>query len=69
MKRRDYIKDDWKKYLLNDETSTFIDMLTKSNDATINVKSNQKLMIEFCNCLYSLFAPIMKEVKCNQKNC
>ena len=31
--------------LLNDEASTFNDMLSKSNDATIHVKNIQKLMI------------------------
>ena len=33
--------------LLNDETSTFNDMLSKSNDTTIEVKNIRKLMIEF----------------------
>ena len=33
--------------LPNDETSTFNDILSKSNDATIHVKNIQKLMIEF----------------------
>ena len=33
--------------LLNDETSTFSDMLSKSNDTTIHVKNIKKLMIEF----------------------
>ena len=54
MKRTDYIRDDWKNYLLNDETSTFIDMLTKSNDATINVKSNQKLNSAIVSIVFSL---------------
>ena len=48
--------------LLNDETSTFNDMLSKSNDATIHVKNIQKLMIEFYKYLYGLSAPIMKGV-------
>ena len=61
--------------LLNDETSTFNDMLSKSNDTTIHVKNFQKLMIEFYNYLYSLSVPIMKEVfakrllKYNLQNC
>ena len=33
--------------LLNDETSKFNDMLSKSNDTTIYVKNIQKLMTEF----------------------
>ena len=33
--------------LLNDETSKFNGMLSKSNDTTIHVKYIQKLMIEF----------------------
>ena len=48
--------------LLNDETSTFNDMLSKSNDTTIHVKNIQKLMIEFYKYLYGLLAPIMKGV-------
>ena len=48
--------------LPNDESSTFNDMLSKSNDATIHVKNIQKLMIEFYKYLYGLSAPIMKEV-------
>ena len=48
--------------LLNDETSTFNDMLPKSKDTTIHVKNIQKLMIEFNKYLYGLSAPIMKEV-------
>ena len=48
--------------LLNDENSTFNDMLSKSNDTTIPVKNIQKLMIEFYKYLYGLSAPIMKEV-------
>ena len=48
--------------LLNDETSTFNDMLSKSNDTIIHVKNIQKLMIEFYKYLYGLSAPIMKEV-------
>ena len=48
--------------LLNDENSTFNDMLSKSNDTTIPVKNIQKLMIELYKYLYGLSAPIMKEV-------
>ena len=61
--------------LLNDETSTFNDMLWKSNDTTIHVKNILKLMIEFYKYLYGLSAPIMKEVftkrilKHNLRNC
>ena len=35
------------KALLNDETSTFNDMLLESNNTNIHVKNIQKLMIEF----------------------
>ena len=49
--------------LLNDETSTFNDMLSKSNDTAVHVKNIQRLMIEFCKYLYGLWAPIMKEEK------
>ena len=61
--------------LVNDEISTFNEMLSKSNDTTINVKNIQKLKIEFYKYLYCLSAPIMKEVftkrlhKCNLRNC
>ena len=48
--------------LLNDETSTFDDMLSKINDTTIPVKNIQKLMIEFYKYLYGLSAPITKGV-------
>ena len=48
--------------LLNDETSTFNDILSKSNDTTIHVKNIQKLMIAFYKYLYGFSAPIMKEV-------
>ena len=48
--------------LLNNETSTFNDMLPKSNDTTIHVKNIQKSMIEFYKYLYGLSAPIMKEI-------
>ena len=48
--------------LLNCETSTFNNMLSKSNDTTIHVKNIQKLMIEFYKYLYGLSSPIMKEV-------
>ena len=40
--------------LLNDETSTFNHMLSKSDDTTIYVKSIQKLMIVFYKYLYGL---------------
>ena len=46
--------------LLNDETSTFNDMLLKSNDTTIHVKNIQKLIIELYKHLYGLSAHIMK---------
>ena len=61
--------------LLNDEASTFNDMLSKSNDTTVHIKNIQKLMIEFYKYLYGLSAPIMKEVftkrilKYNLRNC
>ena len=61
--------------LLNDETWTFNDMLSKSNDTTIHVKNIQKLMIEFYKYLYGLSTPIMKEgftkriLKYNLRNC
>ena len=61
--------------LLNDETSTFNDMLSKSNNITIHAKNIQKLMIEFYKYLYGLLAPIMKDVftkrtlKNNLRNC
>ena len=47
--------------LLNDETSTFNDMLSKSNHTNIHVKNIRKLMIEFYKYLYGLSAPIMKD--------
>ena len=47
--------------LLNYDTSTFNDMLSKSNDTNIHVKNIQKLMIEFYKNLYSLSASIMKK--------
>ena len=37
-------------------------MLSKSNDTTINVKNNQKLMIEFYKYLYGLSTSIMKKM-------
>ena len=43
--------------LLNDETSTFNDMLSKSNDTAVHVKNIQRLMIEFCKYLYGLWTP------------
>ena len=48
--------------LLNDETSTVNEMLSKSNNTTIHVKNIQKLMIEFYKYLYGLSTHIMKEV-------
>ena len=39
---------------LNDETLTFKDTLSKSNDTTVYVKNIQNLMIEFCKYLYGL---------------
>ena len=48
--------------LLNDETSTFNDMQSKSNDTNINIKNIQKLMIDVYNYLCGLSADIMKEV-------
>ena len=61
--------------LLNGETSTYNDMLSKSNDTTIHVKNIQKLMIEFYKYHYGLSAPIMEVVftkrllKYNLRNC
>ena len=46
--------------LLNDETSTFNDILSETNDTTIHVKNIQKLMIEFYKYLYGLSAPTIK---------
>ena len=48
--------------LLNDETLTFNDMLSKSNDTTFHAKKIQKLMIEFHKYPYGLSTPMMKEV-------
>ena len=45
--------------LINDETSTFNDMLSKSNDKTIYVKNIRKLMIDKYH--YGLSAPLIKE--------
>ena len=60
--------------LLNDETSTFNYIPSKSNDTTIHVKNIQKLINEFYKYLYDLSAPIMKVftkriLKCNLRNC
>ena len=61
--------------LLNDETLTFNEVLSKSNNTTIHVKNIQKLMIEFYKYLYGLSAPIIKEIftkrilKYNLRNC
>ena len=46
----------------NDETLTFNDLLSKSNDTTIHVKGIQRLMIEFYKYFYSLLATTMKEI-------
>ena len=60
---------------LNDETSTFNDMLSKSNVTTLHVKYIQKLKTEFHKYLYDLSTSIMKEIltkrilKHNLKNC
>ena len=48
--------------LLNDETLTFKDLLSKSSNTTFHAKIIQKLMIEFYKYLKGLSAPIMKEV-------
>ena len=48
--------------LLNGETSTFNDMLSRSNDTTIHVKNMQNLTIEFYKYLCALSALIMKEI-------
>ena len=48
--------------LLNDETSTFNDMLSESNDTTIHIENIPKLMIEFYEYLYGLSTPVMEEV-------
>ena len=61
--------------LLNDETSIFKDMLSKSENTDIHVKNIRKLMIELYKYLYGLSGPIMKEVftkrilKYNLRNC
>ena len=61
--------------LLNDQTSKFNDILSKSNDTTIRVKNIQILIIEFYKYLHGLSAPIMKEaftkrlLKYNHRNC
>ena len=47
--------------LLNDERSTFSDMLSKSNDTTIHVKNILKMVIEFYKYLYGILAPIKKK--------
>ena len=47
--------------LLNDETSTFNDMLSESNHTKIHVKNIRRLMTEFYKYLYGLSAPIMKD--------
>ena len=48
--------------LLNDETSRFNDMLSKSNDTTLHLKNIQRFMIEFHKYPNRLSSPIMKEV-------
>ena len=46
--------------LVNDEDSTFNNMLSKTKNATIHVKNIQKLIIEFYKYLCDLSDPIMK---------
>ena len=46
--------------LVNDEDSTFNNMLSKTKNTAIHVKNIQKLIIEFYKYLYDLSAPIMK---------
>ena len=48
--------------LLNDDTSTFNGMVSKSDNTNIHVKNIKKLMIKFYKYLYRLLATIMKEV-------
>ena len=47
--------------LLNDETSTFNDKLSKSYDTTIHVRNIQKLMTGFCKYFCGVSTPIMNE--------
>ena len=61
--------------LLNDEASTFNDMLSKSNDTAIHVRNIQKLIIEFYKYLSGHSAPTIKVkftkriIKYNLRNC
>ena len=61
--------------LLNDEASTFNDMVSKSNDTAIHVRNIQKLIIEFYKYLSGHSAPTMKVkftkriIKYNLRNC
>ena len=48
--------------LLNDETSTLNDRLSKNNDTTIHVKNIQDLMIEFDKHIYGLLGTVKNEV-------
>ena len=48
--------------LLNDDTSTFNGMVSKSDNTNIHVKNIKKLMIKYYKYLYRLLATIMKEV-------
>ena len=48
--------------LLNNETSRFNDMLSKSNDTALHLKNIQRFMIEFHKYPYGLSSPIMKDV-------
>ena len=48
--------------LLNDDTSTFNGMVSKSDNTNVHVKNIKKLMIKFYKYLYRLLATIMKEV-------
>ena len=61
--KRNRIHERGLRALLNYETSTFNDMLSKSNDTNIHAKNIRILMIEFYKNLYSLSASIMKKKK------
>ena len=47
--------------LVNDQTSTFNDKLSKSYNTTIHVRNIQKLMTGFCKYFCGVSTPIMKE--------
>ena len=61
--------------LLNDETSIFNDILSKSGDTTISVKNIPKLMNEFYKYLYDILGIIIEDAFakkfriCNLSNC